>query len=100
MRASIELEATRRRPRQRDALNSAATPFLQAGGKLDRVFQRRLDVLIDKKKEGTLTRDEAAELKKWLEIVDRESIRLLETAAPPPSRPNKGGRRSQSVARH
>ena len=71
------------------ALQRAAEPFLARGGKLDPVFQRRMDSLIAKKKEARLTRAEAAELRKWLEVVEHATIRLLqETGAfqPPDSK--------------
>jgi hypothetical protein len=64
------------------ALRRASEPFLATGGKLDPVFQRRMESLIAKKKTAKLTRTEAVELRKWLEIVDQSTIRLLRESEP------------------
>jgi hypothetical protein len=54
-----------------------ANPFLSPEGRLPSFAQRRLDLLLEKNREGELSRDEAQELKEIVEFVQDKTIEIL-----------------------
>jgi len=70
--------ATSLSPRTRSA--SAPSRALAKGPRLPRARQRRLDQLLQKGQDGSLTKKESAELESMLDDVDRKSFWMLARA--------------------
>jgi hypothetical protein len=66
---------------RRDPNGTILGVFLSENGRLPAFAQRRLDDLIEKKRETGLTRDESRELRAALDYVEQKSIELLAHAA-------------------